>query len=115
MRPRASNLIQDGIDFANSGDHEKALHSFSEVLSTDSEALDFHTAIALFFKACILEKMGKTDGMNACYLKIIEMELEEQDVETIVYVYEKSLKQNTPDQMHVLSSDIPVREPIEVI
>ena len=102
----SSHLIQMGIELEEIGKHEIALGCFNEVLTNHSHALDFEVALALYFRACILEKLNKIDEMVSCYLQLIEMALEEQDVETILHIYERTLKENVPEQMRFLTSDI---------
>jgi tetratricopeptide (TPR) repeat protein len=99
-----------GIDLEDKEKHEEALGCFNKVLMRNSKALAFETALSLYFKGSILEKLNKIDEMISCYLELIKLDLEEQDVETIVYVYERTLKQNVPKQMRFLSSDIPIQK-----
>jgi hypothetical protein len=103
------SLIQQGIDLEVAGKHKEAIIRFNEVLN--SEALVLEQAIALFFKGCALEKSGRTDEMIGCHLHLVELDLEEQDVETIVYIYRKTLKQNPPRRIRFLASDIPRKAP----
>ena len=105
-----NDLIHIGIGLEEIGKHEEALECFNEVLGPRSKALAFEVALALFFKGCILEKLNKIDEMISCYLQLVKMDLEEQDVETIAYIYERTLNESEPMQMHFLASDISTKK-----
>jgi tetratricopeptide (TPR) repeat protein len=109
VESKNSHLLQVGIDLEKRGKHEEALRCFNEVLTKHFDALDFEVALSLFFKGCILEKLTNIDGMISCYLHLIKMDLEEQDMETIIYIYENTLNEAVPKQIRFLSSDIPTK------
>jgi hypothetical protein len=109
----SSCLIQMGIDLEKMKKHEQALGYFNKVLINNSKALDFEVALAIYFEGCIFEKINKIDEMVFCYLQLIKMNLEEQDVETIAYICERRLKQIVPKQMRFLSLDIPPQKNVK--
>jgi hypothetical protein len=78
----------------------------------DSKALAFETALSLYFKGNILEKLNKIDEMVSCYLELIKLDLEEQAVEAIVYIYEGTLNQTVPKKMRFRASNIPAKKTV---
>jgi Zn-dependent M16 (insulinase) family peptidase len=99
-----------GIDLEVRGKHEEAVGCFDEVLTEDSGTSAFEVALSLYFKGCIHEKMNKIAEMISCYLQLLEMHLEEQDIETILHIYKRILKESVPRQMQSLTSDIPIKK-----
>lgn len=95
-KSKRSSLIRQGIDFENSGNNEEALRCFNEELLQDHKVGDIYPALATFFKACILEKIGNLDEMSECHLQLSRMNLKAEETVFLIDLYVEVFKEKVP-------------------
>ncbi len=89
-RKVCNTLIQQGIEAENSGNHELALLYFHEVTvqeGTPASLLDL--SFALFFSACILEKLGNIEESEQCHTKLSQLNLKKTNIINLLNVYQE--------------------------